>query len=325
MGQVGPPNNVNLPFFAYGIFKVGEVAWPRIEKLVRNSSSADLNDWTIGLRNGLPMLIPSHGQQIHGDEVFFEFPQDAYKRIGSTEPKSEYEWREVTTSGGQRCNVLIAKNPTIGMSEELLSNWTSAHDPAFVHGMAYVSNVIANLPADVLENKPWGDDAGDWNAFFELQGAFLVLWSIVERMAAFRFGAEYPSANGEASVSALINALSKESAFQHAMTSANIRSLSVYSVRRNSKQRFESPSTENNGRHAAKVLSTWYQIRSNVTHRGKSARSENMKVVTATIDLFNTTFHYLETVIDGIDVAWSRRGVQLLPQVGQSLCSSSET
>ena len=311
-GTVGRPPDVMLPFFAYGIFRSHEIAWPRISNHVDSFTNSKINNWVIRLRNGLPILIAQNGGGVDGDCVHFTDPQSAYDVIGSSEPSGEYKWKTIMTESEILCNALVADKPGRGFSEEPISSWTSAQDPSFVHGMAAVASVVTAVRESLLENRPWQDSPDDWDAFFRLQGAFLVMWSIVERFAAFRFGAEYESPK----TTAKIYALAKVPEFQNAIMDANIKKQVVYSVRENKpKSTGKDPDLENQSADPEAALKHWYQIRSNITHRGKSAKSDNATVLTATIGLFNVTYLYLKTVIPSIEREWNGRGVKLLPQI----------
>jgi hypothetical protein len=309
---VGRPPDVRLPFFAYGIFRSNEIAWPRISEFVDSFTNSKIDNWVIRLRNGLPILIAQSEGVVDGDCVSFSDSQSAYDIIGRSEPSGEYKWKTIATRSQTMCNALVAVKPTRGFTEEPIFSWTSAQDPSFVHGMAAVASVVTAERESLLENRPWQDYPDDWDAFFRLQGAFLVLWSIVERFAAFRFGAEYESKT----TTAKIYALADIPEFQNAIIEANIRDQVVFSVRENKPKRTrKDQEVEFHPTDPAIALKTWYQIRSNITHRGKSAKSDNAIVLTSTIDLFNVTYLYLKTVIPSIEREWHKRGVSLLPQI----------
>ena len=53
-----------------------------------------------------------------------------------------------------------------------------------------------------------------------------------------------------------------------------------------------------------KAAKAWYQVRSNLTHRGKSAFKENKILLTATIDLYNTLYFFLSDEIPGLNKQW---------------------
>ena len=50
------PNNTGLPFFAYGIFKPGQIAHFRIKDLVENTKDAEISG-SLKERDGIPLLI----------------------------------------------------------------------------------------------------------------------------------------------------------------------------------------------------------------------------------------------------------------------------
>lgn len=317
-GTVGRPQDLTFPFFAYGIFRPQEIAWPRIINHVESNLDSRIEDWVIRLRNGLPLLIPQNDGVVDGSCVFFSEPRSAYDVIGNSEPSGEYRWTIIKTQSGIECNVLIAEKPEHGMSHEPISSWTSARDPSFVHGMAAVASTVSAVRSSLLEIELLHDEPEYWDAFFQLQGSFLVLWSIVERLAAFRFGAEFvPPGKSENNTTAKIYELAEVLEFQDAVKNANIRPQVVYSAREN-KPKYTRKSGKQNVDKPVKpeeALKAWYQIRSNITHRGKSAKSENSVVLTATEDLFNVTYLYLKSVIPSIEREWNKRKLGLLPQI----------
>lgn len=50
------PNNPNLPYFAYGPFKPGQVGFPIIKYFVKDIKEATLNNYKLGQRNGIPIF-----------------------------------------------------------------------------------------------------------------------------------------------------------------------------------------------------------------------------------------------------------------------------
>ena len=315
MTTVGFPSDPSLPFFAYGIFKSNELAWPRIRDVVDTVDSSRLTDWVIRLRNGLPVLIEYPTGSVEGDLVHFLDPNVGYSAVGESEPSSEYEWRILRTEAGTQCNALIAVKPDRGISDEPIVSWTSADDPSFVHGMAAVAAAVKEVRVVLIEKKIWSDAPSDWDAFFRLQGAFLVLWSIIERLAYFRYGAKWNQEKNAWTTTERIYEFATDPKFREAMSDAKIRPQTVYSVRENRPKRTVSADEpEYRVRSTETTLRAWYQIRSNITHRGKSAASDNETVLIATVDLFNTTYLFLDAVVPGIKWAWKTRDVHMLPQ-----------
>ena len=304
---VGLPDDPNLPFFAYGIFKPEEIAWARIENFVTSFKSSELADWHLLERNGLPIASRGDNHKLEGYLVDFRDGHLAYSLIGEVEPSGEYKWVNVVTEDGCHCNLLAGVKPRLGSGEELIVQWSSSHDPLFYFGMIFVGNAIRNIGPKLSENGPWGNSASDWDAFFELQGAYLTLWSIFERYAAFRYGAEFqPQSESGVSKRAPSNAKIHETArSQNFLTAINAAKIdldfAVYSVRENRKKSVLLEGVLD----PKKAVDAWYQVRNNLAHRGKAAWKENRLLITAAVDLHNTLFHFLGSEVLGLSDRWA--------------------
>jgi hypothetical protein len=173
--------------------------------------------------------------------------------------------------------------------------------------MVFVGNSIRNIGPKLSENGPWGNSASDWDAFFELQGAYLTLWSIFERYAAFRYGAEFqPQSNSGVSRRAPSNAKIHETArSQNFLTAINAAKIdldfTVFSVRENRKKSV----TLDGVLDPKKAVDAWYQVRNNLAHRGKAAWKENRLLITAAVDLHNTLFYLLGNEVLGLSSRWA--------------------
>ena len=53
---LNPPDNTELEFFAYGIFKPGQLAYSKIRNHVKEKNSIEIN-YQMKLRDGVPILI----------------------------------------------------------------------------------------------------------------------------------------------------------------------------------------------------------------------------------------------------------------------------
>ena len=136
-GVVGLPPQLSIPFFAYGIFRPDEIAWPRIISFVESSDELNIDGWELRERNGLPLAAQARDVRLLGHRVRFTDPRSAYELIGNVEPSGEYKWVSVIDSTGENCNLLAAKEPKT--STEPISQWSSSRDPLFQFGMAFVS------------------------------------------------------------------------------------------------------------------------------------------------------------------------------------------
>lgn len=303
---LGSPPDLSLPFFAYGIFKVGEIAWPRIIRFVESYSETSISDHKLVLRDGVPQLFPANGHTVKGHLLLFTDPQEAFLEIGTSEPRSLYKWLVLRTETGSECNALVGRSKS-GFVEIESPTWSSAMDPAFGHGMAYVRATIVETAAQLCISKPWDENPDDWRAFFSLQGAYMVLWSIIERFASFRYGADDGAQSRqleeEPSQGLKIRALEAEECYLEAFSQANVDpSFHVNPVRENKTKTL----TRDGKLKPEKSLSTYYQMRSNITHRGKSAWKENQRLLVATIDLFNVFRSLFLSEVPGYRQAWEQ-------------------
>jgi len=300
---VGLPPDPSLPLFAYGIFRPDEIAWPRIISFVESHASTDVDGWELRQRNGLPLATPQSNAKLFGHRVRFKDPRSAYVLVGNVEPSGEYKWVSISDSTGENCNLLAAKSPE--KSTEPIGQWTSARDPLFQYGMEFVGGVIVEVAPRLSQIGHFGDSSDDWKNYFQLQGAFLMLWSLFERYAAFRYGAEFvpnfKDRDGKNDTVQKLWETAKSVKFKNAIEIAHIdEAFSVISVRENKNKRVIKDGSLN----PENAVKAWYQVRSNLTHRGKSAIKENKLLLTATIDLYNTLYHFFSNAVPGLDKQW---------------------
>lgn len=180
------PNNNALPLFVYGVLKPGMPAFEQLRNLVVFPFQRDQVAGELYVRDGLPLLkLNASGnvegfllRWIHGEEA------NGYKVVCEFEPRKHYEWCEITLESGAAANALVMRYPTKGNPQRLeLPSWHLSDDPAFGPGIVAVASAlkeVENEPRDSMESK--------WQSFFHAQMAYLLLWSILERLSALCFG-----------------------------------------------------------------------------------------------------------------------------------------
>jgi hypothetical protein len=109
-----------------------------------------------------------------------------------------------------------------------------------------------------------------WSSFFQLQASYLLLWSVVERYTALRFGPGKET--GER-----IRQLNQDASFRKAVIAADARPGVVFDSRDQGAYRLAA-----DGSGAAEYF---YRVRSNLSHRGKSAFKDGQLVYKATTEL----------------------------------------
>lgn len=283
MSTLEPPSDQNSPFFAYGLLKPGELAFPLLEPFVTGRERA----WTHGrlwLRDGIPLLDLDADGQVAGWLLWFEPARlgEAWEAVRSFEPARQYRWAEVQAQSRTRTvdvNALVGRQVRAGSATETVQEWSAAQDPAFTEGLAEVKRLTGeavpngSVPAQL-------DTPELWSSFFRLQAAYLLLWSIVERYTALRFGPGLEAGDR-------VNMLGDDASFLKAVADAEVKPGRVIDSR-NPRKRSVMAS---DGTGAADYF---YRIRSNLSHRGKSAFQDARLVHKAVTELLSAMQILLE-------------------------------
>jgi len=269
------PNDIKLAFFAYGVFRRGELGFLSISNLVDRVVAPVFVSGSLLLRDGLPIIDPQGGSNVWGSLIYFKEGQHgkAYERINRLEPDRQYRWEE-TTAQGVRCNYLIGRSPRKG-SVPADEGWDGRNDPLFTTALQVVQEAL-ETNADFEKNlKP----------MFRLQMAYLLLWSSIERYASLRYHL------GDLAFDKIMQ-IADDSQFAHLLKQRVIRKHRV--------QRADRPQDhyELNPNDARKSLNYYYQIRSNITHRGKGVERDHETVRDSLKELFDIFTKLLQTAFE---------------------------
>jgi hypothetical protein len=249
--------DTNLPFFAYGLFKPGELCFFRIRDLVdkKRSREAGVNG-ALKERDGIPLLVEGNFK-IEGYLIYFKNgkEKEAYKQIIEIEPKKVYYWYIIDLEKGISANVLRGKSPDKGSSDfsdlEYWTNWTGKTDPFFNEAL-YEVKAILDQDASVLSN--------DYGSLFRLQMGYMLLWSSIERYAGFRH-----HLRGKATEK--VQHIAKEPCFADSLKK-NVKKTRTVTSTTDLKEYTLDPDNPK------KSIDYYYQVRSNVVHRGKAVRKD---------------------------------------------------
>ena len=138
------PSNTNLPFFAYGLFKPGQLCFSRIKKVAKNI----IKSTAYGIlkeRDGIPLLVENNFHKIGGYLIYFYSGKesDAYQQIVEIEPEKVYRWSEVKINDTKIANVLLGKRELRGSSDlEHFDKWDGKSDPFFKQGLEEVEIML---------------------------------------------------------------------------------------------------------------------------------------------------------------------------------------
>lgn len=243
------PKNTKLPFFAYGLFKPGQLCFFRINDLVKSTIDSEVFG-ILKERDGIPLLILSEYRKVKGVVIHFKEAQElnAYRRIVEIEPDQVYSWCEVQLADGTMANVLLGKRHERGSADiEHAEEWDSRTDPFFKDAVEEIENILKT-------NSEFG---WDFKTILRLQMAYSLLWTALERYAGLRY-------HLGKKVTDKVYQIAEEEVF-------------VESLRRHVKSPQEVYSTSDLEKYVLdpydprKSIKYYYQVRSNAVHRGKAA------------------------------------------------------
>jgi len=205
-------------------------------------------------RDGIPLLVQNTESTVDG--VLINFKQgkrrEAYKRITEVEPDKVYRWETILIQNGLSANCLLGRSPNKGSSDlEYWTNWDGQTDPFFKEALEEVESIIVRDKNELLS---------DHRALFRLQMAYMLLWSSIERYAGFRYHL------GQQVVEK-VNQIADEKCF-------------IESFKKNVKEKREVIRSTDLKKYTLdpdnpkKSIMYYYQVRSNVVHRGKSVNRD---------------------------------------------------
>jgi hypothetical protein len=251
------PPNVNHPFFAYGIFKPGQLAFFQLKPFVDRMAVAKIRG-SLLIRDGMPILETTSRREVRGSLLWFADATaagEAYDRVSKLEPGNHYRWDE-SKADGLTVNVLLGRTPKKGSEPLEQEEWNGWEDPLFTSALDVVQETLDAQKTPAPDAKP----------LFRLQMAYLLLWSSIERYVSLR----YHLGND---VMKKINHLADEPAFASGLMKYVTETRQLYRADQPDQRVVLKPECPE------KSLLYYYQMRSNITHRGKGFVRDHDKVL----------------------------------------------
>jgi hypothetical protein len=279
------PTDLTLPFLAYGIFRPGQLAFFQLTDFVGGVVDPVPVPGQLLVRDGLPTVEfpPAGDSAIEGALLHFRSGTEApaYNRISDMEPDAQYRWE--THKG---VNILVARQPSHG-SDKDIESWDGWQDPVFTAALDVVQETLA---------RSREFDPGDIRPTFRLQMAYLLLWTSIERYLSLRYylGPQYEKSKNEQSkdegpesqprgmtTSSLVMKLAAEAAFADALKREVTGSRRIYRADNPKKPEDLKPTDPK------KSVKYYYQVRSNITHRGKGVQRDHDTLVQSLSELLS--------------------------------------
>ena len=265
--------NINLPFFAYGSFKPGQIAYSRIEKHIKSKSPADCKH-KLFLRDGSPFI--SKDSIVHGSTsgVLIEFKRnckwDAYGIICEVASDKLYYW-EVINVEGRHANALIGRKPSKSNPRRIGKDFDGSNDPYFKEAIEVIEDGIEEYGKDL---KHCQSEDEMMKIYFKLLRNYILLWSSVERYIGLRYGkGNYELSNKEL--------FATEKIFQESLRD-NIgdETRDIFRTDNLEKITLDANCPEDS-------IDYYYTVRCNIVHRGKTPHGSDEIVFKSLNELLN--------------------------------------
>jgi hypothetical protein len=257
------PADTSLPFFTYGLFRPGQIGFKDLRACIAGYEEGWLVPGLLLGRDGLPVLLEPMREhdRVEGTRLDFHpsHQEHAYRSIVGIEPEKLYRWGVIEARKGdthRSVNVLLGRKGNRGSHELENGIWDGREEPLFSVALEVVEETLASN-----EEFDWG-----LKPLFRLQMAYMLLWSAIERFSAFKYHL------GER-VTIKVFRLADDPVFASALSALAPERRRVY--RSDNPEKAEVLVANNPN----KALAYYYQVRSNITHRGKASYNDHDTLV----------------------------------------------
>ena len=266
------------PFFAYGIFQKGQLAYSKIADCVKTVECDGIHR-EMHIRDGVPVIKNEISDKItKGDKIHFldRRKYDAYKIISNTQLGNVYKWDTVYIDD-EKFNILVTENLNgtflnIDYDGNYQDYFDGSNDPFFSEVPEFIS--------EELKKKNFYEDF-----IFKYQMHYMLLWSAIERYCVLKY--DVFEKQGD-----YLKALSDDNLFKEALDIVNPRKRDeIYSANN------ATPFYFNRGRPNF-IVNYYYTIRCNVAHRGKDSENNFEALIDSLNDLLNIFDYIIEKTFD---------------------------
>lgn len=302
------------PLFVYGTLMPGELAFGQIAPYIDRFDRATIESAVILLRDGLPAL------KMYAEEGYSHRTVDGYLLYSKSmqplqliEIAKSYEGTnyklvdaKVKDSSGsiQDSQTFAGAKPEQSNPELWEGSWSTANSPLLGYGYPYLLKSLKfkdpKVPEHLGPGNYWKEleywcGKNSWPGLLRIEGDFLTLTSIFEYVLSLRFGSTFGK-----EVMKRIGAVVEEPEMQQAF--ANIEIDEIWDVRNVTNIGAGKSSPTN----LKKAIESCYDVRNNLSHRGKSVKSDAVKVINATKLLSNLLTAYLLIVLPALKEVWPK-------------------
>lgn len=241
------------PFFAYGIFKEGQLAYSKIEDFTEQIEPGDIPR-KLYIRDGLPVILGEDDENYNtkGDKVYFNEKKKAYEIISNTQPGNIFKW-DTKVIGDETFNILITENiegtfVNVDKDGNYLDDFDGSDDPFFSRVPSFIDNELKKI------------DVEDDDSIFKIQMYYMLLWSAIDRYCTLKYDVSNKQSD-------YLKKLSEDEVFIEAFESVRPK------ARDEIRSAINASPFYFNRRRKNYIINYYYTIRSNVVHRGKEGKN----------------------------------------------------
>jgi len=297
-----------LPLFVYGTLKPGQLAFRQVAALVEpKPEPAEVLGHKSHIRDGLPAVIPTNDPSNVVGYLLRPLPgltAEFNNVVSWYEPRKLYTSPQVveveTSVGRHAARTHQMRSPEKGNSQPSYHNeWGLEFDPLFSVALPVLTEQIRQAKTDVF---PDSDSAAFWRDYIPMQGYLLALCGVLERYLTLAYG--LPD-----SINARLDKLVESDEGQHAIHFAAVPPLAISradTLDHVSAETLDHVSAETLGHVSGEkyLWKVWYQIRSNLVHRGKDANRDFDVVANAVYGLHDALRYLLAAQLPALVERW---------------------
>jgi hypothetical protein len=295
----------------YGSLKPHEIAFEQFEVFIEKTEIATLPSFELYMRDLMPLVLHSEGAKSVNGYLLYPRQETALEFYEKAAAFEGVNYELISCVSRNSRNESIAANVFQGIAsdygrpEPLGKNWSASLDPLLAYSFP---TLVEDIRLSIAPSaKSFDERENDWQLKNRKISNFLLLSSILEHVWSLSYGGLFAGTKGE--INSCLRSMANSQSYKDAYRSADSANLIPYVSVSDSRDVTKGPVSTTK---ASGALRTWYRVRGNSLHRGKSG-SDTEIVEDSAIGLANLLLFYLELKVPNIRTQWEKSVPGLKP------------
>jgi hypothetical protein len=295
----------------YGSLKPHEIAFEQFEVFIEKTEIATLPSFELYMRDLMPLVLHSEGAKSVNGYLLYPRQETALEFYEKAAAFEGVNYELISCVSRNSRNESIAANVFQGIAsdygrpEPLGKNWSASLDPLLAYSFP---TLVEDIRLSIAPSaKSFDERENDWQSKNRKISNFLLLSSILEHIWSLSYGGLFAGTKGE--INSRLKSMANSQTYKDAFRSADSANLIPYVSVSDSRDVTQGPIST---KRAYGALKTWYRVRGNSLHRGKSG-SDTEIVEDSAIGLANLLLVYLEMKVPDIRAQWEKSVPDLKP------------